>query len=156
MASADQLVLPPAPIDSLFLATVATANIHPARGTGFAIGGLQRVVGQPHGAALAVQGIHIAEGADGAELRHDTLGLGGLADQGGAQPSDGEESGGTHQMGNQETHGWQACEQHSLDVTQAFVAHNPVPRASRPQLRTGGLSVLLWLDAALYGLRKQH
>jgi len=82
------------PTQLLLLTAVTTAHIHPPRWAGFAIGGCQGVVGQPHGAALAVEFVHIAEGADVANLRHLTLGVGGLAEQGSAQGSGGQQSGG--------------------------------------------------------------
>jgi hypothetical protein len=66
--------------EALFLAAVATADIHRARWTGFAIGGLHRVAGQPKGGALAVQCVHVAKGADVAELWQNTLGVGVLGD----------------------------------------------------------------------------
>jgi len=85
-------------IMALFFTAILTAHIHPPRWAGFAIGRLNRVVGQSKGGALAVECVHIAKGADVAELWHDTLGLSGLARQGGAQASGGEESNGPQPM----------------------------------------------------------
>jgi hypothetical protein len=76
------------------LAAVATAHVHPALGAGVAVGGLHGVGHQAEGGALAVEGVHVAQGAEGAELGHHPLALGrGLQGAQGGEGQAGQQAG---------------------------------------------------------------
>ncbi|NDC14898.1 MAG: hypothetical protein EBZ76_06900 [Synechococcaceae bacterium WB9_2_170] len=83
--------------------------------------------GQAQGAALAIEGVHIPQGTNGADLGHHALGQGRWAEQGSAEtkaePRGGKTScrrstaaqrrsveglGSPQQRGDQATHGWLA------------------------------------------------